>query len=370
MTDSLLRTPLFEQQQALGAKCVPFSGWEMPVQFQGVLAEHQAVRSQVGVFDISHMGKFELQGSTVREQLARLIPTDITTLSPGASQYTVLLNPQGGVIDDIIIYFEGSEADQERWVVIVNAATTPKDRDWIQSHLEGIELRDCSTSHVLLAIQGPEAVKCLHSWVNDDIDSLKRFQHSRVTLKDPDTTEAFVTRGGYTGEDGFEVMVPAAAGVWLWQSLYSAGTQLCGLGCRDTLRLEAAMHLYGQDMDDDTTPLEAGLRWLVNSTVDYVGCEVLQQQQVQGVPRRLVGLQMKSRDIARHDYPIYHGSDTVGVVTSGTKSPTLGYPIALGYVPPELSRVGTELEVNVRGKRAPAIVVKRPFYRSSAPAPR
>lgn len=369
----LHRTPLYSRQQSLGARFVPFSGWEMPVQYQGVKAEHQAVRNQVGIFDVSHMGKFLLRGANMGQQLGRMVPTDLIALSPGQGQYTVLLNNEGKILDDIILYAEGPDPDQpewERWTTIVNAATLAEDREWIRQHLTAGELTDLSSSHLLLAIQGPQAENKLQPLIAESLGDLKRFQHQRVTIKGPDPQSAFIARTGYTGEDGFEIMPPVEIGQWLWEQLINADVQPCGLGCRDTLRLEAAMHLYGQDMDETTTPLEAGLKWLVNSSADYIGRDPLEQQQQQGIPRKLVGLQMQGREIARHGYPIFHTDQLVGQITSGTKSPTLNQAIALGYLPPQLAKVGTEVVVEIRGKRCLAEVVKRPFYRSPNPAPR
>lgn len=373
-TQPLQRTPLYDRQQVLGARFVPFSGWEMPVQYQGVLVEHQAVRSQVGLFDISHMGKFLLRGPNLGQQLGRIVPTDLSQLSPGQGQYTVMLNSEGGILDDIILYAEGPDPQHpqwERWTTIVNAATLTMDREWIRQHLTTGELMDLSSTHLLLALQGPEAEQRLQPLISEPLTDLKRFQHQQVTtIQGPEPQTFFLARTGYTGEDGFEIMPPISIGEWLWDQLLELGVQPCGLGCRDTLRLEAAMHLYGQDMDQTTTPLEAGLKWLVTSTADYIGRDKLERQQEQGIPRKLVGLQMQGREIARHGYPIFHQGQQVGEITSGTKSPTLNQAIALAYLPSHLTKVGSEVEVEIRGKRCLAEVVKRPFYRSPAPAPR
>lgn len=344
----------------------PFAGWEMPVQFSGISHEHQAVRQQAGMFDISHMGKFVLTGPAVLEQLQRLVPSDLMRLAPGDAQYTVLLNPQAGIIDDLIVYYQGIDADgQHRVTLIVNAATTDKDKGWLLQHLDAPSLTfaDVSTEQVLLAVQGPQAIAHLQPFVQEELSGVKRFGHLTGTvLGQP----GFLARTGYTGEDGFEVMVSPETGQALWRSLLAAGVTPCGLGARDTLRLEAAMALYGQDIDDTTTPLEAGLGWLVHldKPDDFIGREVLQQQQQTGVMRRLVGLQMQGRAIARHDYPVLSAGERVGVVTSGTLSPTLGYPIALAYVLTALSKIGSPLEVEIRGKAYPANVVKRPFYKA------
>ena len=365
----LTRTPLYAQSLALNARMTEFSGWEMPVQYQGIKQEHQAVRQAVGMFDISHMGKFTLVGKGLIEQLQRLVPTDLSGLVPGKAQYTVLLNPQGGIIDDLIVYLQAVEADgTERAIAIVNAATTEKDKTWLLEQLDTTQVlfQDQSRDQALIAVQGPDVVAKLQPLVEADLTQVKRYWHTSAKLLGE---SAFLARTGYTGEDGFEVMVAANVATKVWQALMDAGVIPCGLGARDTLRLEAAMALYGQDVNDTTTPLEAGLGWLVHldKKGDFMGRAVLEDQKANGVTRRLVGLQMAGRNIARHDYLIKQDEQPVGVVTSGTLSPTLGVPIALGYVPKGLSNVGQTLSVEIRGKAYPATVVKRPFYKAEKP---
>jgi len=336
----------------------------MPVQFSGIRQEHAAVRTAAGMFDISHMGKFLLEGPDVIAHLQKLVPTNIAKLREGKAQYTVLLNEKGGIIDDLIIYHQGGQPQQQRITLIVNAGTTAKDKDWLQRHLpDTIQFSDRSQNQALVAVQGPEATAKLQSLCPDhDIQSLPRYNHlSGMLLGHP----AFFARTGYTGEDGFEVMLPAEAAAGVWQALLDIGVVPCGLGARDTLRLEAAMALYGQDVNDETTPLEAGLSWLVHldKNEDFIGRSVLEAQKAKGVERKLVGLTLEGRNIARHDYPVMQGQNAVGVITSGTLSPTLGYPVALGYVPPELAKVGQTVDVAIRNKTFPATVVKRPFYK-------
>lgn len=366
-TTELLRTPLYPLHLELGARIVPFSGWEMPVQYSSISKEHQAVRQQVGVFDISHMGKFVLRGKTLIDQLQRLVPSDLSQLQPGEAQYTVLLHANGGIVDDLILYYQGlNQAGEAQMTTIVNAATTDKDRSWLLTHLEpeSYQFEDLSATHVLLAVQGPQAVQMLQSYVQADLSAVKRFGHINGTVLGK---PGFLARTGYTGEDGFEVMVDPATGEELWRSLLASGATPCGLGARDTLRLEAAMALYGQDIDDTTTPLEGGMGWLLHldRKGEFMGRSVLEQQKQAGVSRRLVGLRLDGRNIARHDYPVLHNGEIVGKVTSGTLSPTLGYPIALAYVSPELSKLNQALMVEIRGKAYPATVVKRPFYKRS-----
>lgn len=364
---ALTRTPLFQLAVDLKARMTAFSGWEMPVQYVGISREHQAVREAAGMFDISHMGKFSLKGESLMEQLQRLVPSDLNRLQPGAAQYTVLLTPEAGIIDDLIVYYQGQDSEgKHQAIVIVNAGTTLKDKAWLSEHLDlsQLEFRDDSTAKALIAIQGPEAVSRLQTLVSENLAEVKPFGHLEGTvLGQP----AFLARTGYTGEDGFEVMVDPDTAVSLWRSLLAAGVVPCGLGARDTLRLEAAMCLYGQDISETTTPLEAGLGWLVHldSKGDFIGRAVLEQQKQAGVDKRLVGLQMAGRNIARHDYPVLHEGQSIGVVTSGTLSPTLGYPVALAYVPVQFAKVGQPLAVEIRGKAYPATVVKKPFYRAN-----
>jgi len=363
---SLLRTPLYQLALEQKARLTAFSGWEMPVQYSGITQEHQAVRTTAGMFDISHMGKFLLKGQNLIEQLQPLVPSDFSRLQPGQAQYTVLLNPQAGMIDDIIFYYQGEDSlGKQQGVMIVNAATRARDKAWLLAYLEsgGVNLQDVSKEKVLIAVQGPQAEAHLQAVVKEDLTSVKAFGHLEATvLGEP----GFIARTGYTGEDGFEVMVDPSVGVELWRSLFTAGVIPCGLGARDTLRLEAAMALYGQDIDETTSPLDAGLGWLVhlNTKGDFIGRSVLEQQQQEGLKRRLVGLEMQGRYIARHGYPVLANGETVGIVTSGTLSPTLGKAIALAYVSTPLSKIGQSLEVEIRGKTYPATVVKKPFYKS------
>jgi len=368
ITLPLATTPLFQLAVELKARLTSFGGWEMPVQFSGIGREHEAVRNSAGMFDISHMGKFNLRGKQLVSQLQPLVPSDLSRLKPGQAQYTVLLNSQAGIIDDIIFYYQGQDnTGEQRGVMIVNASTTDKDKVWLLEHLDPdqVELQDLSLEKVLIAVQGPQAAACLQPLVTEDLTQVKAFGHLEATvLGQP----AFIARTGYTGEDGFEVMVDPVVGVELWRSLLQSGVIPCGLGARDTLRLEAAMALYGQDIDETTTPLEAGLNWLVHldSKGDFIGRNLLEQQKAAGLPRRLVGLQMQGRNIARHGYQVKQAGQVVGEITSGTLSPTLGYPVALAYVPTQLSQVGQPLDVEIRGKAYPGVVVKRPFYRSKS----
>jgi len=358
----LRRTPLFAACVELGAKMTGFGGWEMPVQFAGLMEEHRTVRSGVGCFDISHMGKLELQGPW-QTALGQLVPSDLSPLQPGQGKYTVLLNEQGGIVDDLIVYSEGAD----RATVIINAATTAKDLAWLAAHLDpAVTVMDRSPEQILIAVQGPTAAATLQPWITADLGQLKFYRSIRTHLG---ADAVFMARTGYTGEDGFEIMLDLEAGQRLWQRLIAAGVAPCGLGSRDTLRLEAAMALYGQDITEETTPFEGSLDWLVHldRKGDFLGRAALEAQQAAGIPRRLVGLSLPDRHIARHDYPVLHQGEPVGIVTSGTFSPTLNRPIALAYVPTALAEVGQALEVQIRNKFITAEVVNRPFYRRPKP---
>ena len=346
---------------------VPFAGWEMPVQFSGLVEEHRAVREQLGMFDISHMGVLRLEGRDPKSALQQLVPSDLHRIGPGEASYTVLLNESGGIRDDLIVYDCGSiDAERGALVLVINAACADSDTAWIRQRMEPARLTvtDIKNKGVLLALQGPKAMSTLEQLSGEDLSGLPRFGHRMLSLpglKEP----VFTARTGYTGEDGAELLLTADDGRTFWTQLLNRGVTPCGLGARDTLRLEAAMHLYGQDMDADTNPFEAGLGWLVHLEMpaDFVGRQSLEQAAETGPAKRLVGLKLQGRAIARHNYPVLHEGTKVGIVTSGTWSPTLEVGIALAYVPPNLTKPGKELSVEIRGKSQPATVVRRPFYK-------
>lgn len=348
---------------------VPFAGWEMPVQFSGLIQEHKAVREQVGMFDISHMGVLRLEGPNPKDALQQMVPSDLHRIGPGEACYSVLLNERGGIRDDLIVYDCGPlDAERGALVLVINAACADSDTAWIREQMEpaGLTVTDIKQGGVLLALQGPKAIALLEQLSGEDLSGLPRFGHRMLSvsgLQEP----VFTARTGYTGEDGAELLLSAEDGQHLWRELLERGVTPCGLGARDTLRLEAAMHLYGQDMDDATNPFEAGLGWLVHLEMpsDFVGRKALEQAVEAGPTKRLIGLKLQGRAIARHDYPVLHNDEPVGVVTSGTWSPTLGEAIALAYVPRALAKIGTELCVEIRGKAQPATVVRRPFYKRS-----
>ena len=355
MSPSLQTTPLhnFHTQ----ARLVEFGGWLMPVQYQGIMAEHQSVRQRVGMFDVSHMGKFTVVATP--ESLQKLVPSNLKRLTAGQAQYTVLLNEVGGIIDDVIFYCHGAN----NWSLIVNAATTAQDRQWLLDNLKNCEFCDRSHQQTLIALQGPQAAHYLQTLIKASLNSVKKFNHITTEIFG---SQGFIARTGYTGEDGFEIMTDIATGQELWQRLQEMGVTPCGLGCRDTLRLEAGMHLYGQDLDATTTPIEAGLEWLVHfeEKADFMGRSHLESQLLSGVTKQFVAIEMQTKNIARHGYPILFDGEVVGIVTSGTQSPTLNRAIALGYIPPYLAAIGQCLDVQIRNQTYPAKVVKRPFYQA------
>ena len=352
----LNRTPLYESSVKAGGRMVPFSGWEMPVQFTSLISEHKSVRESCGMFDISHMGALRLIGENVKDKLQYLVPTDLDRLTVGKACYSVLMNDEGGIRDDLIIYDRG---DNEV-VVVINACCLESDTEWIKSQLEpDIEVIDYKNGGVFLAVQGKDAIDILEKSLDIQFDLPTRFSHQVIDMLGEET---FVARTGYTGEDGVEILLSADTGIKLWDRLLESGVTPCGLGCRDTLRLEAGMHLYGSEMDTTTTPYEASLGWIVNSKKPYIGRDVLDNQKKNGIDKKLVAITLTKRNIARHDYPIIDNDVVVGKITSGTWSPSLSIPIALAYVPIGSSKIGSEVNVKIRGKLEIATVVKKPFY--------
>ncbi|BEV35346.1 glycine cleavage system aminomethyltransferase GcvT [Synechococcus sp. M16CYN] len=362
-----MRTPLYELCRARSGRMVPFAGWDMPMQFSGVIQEHKAVRNSVGMFDISHMGVLRLEGENPKDMLQQLVPSDLYRIGPGEAAYTVLLNERGGIRDDLIVYDLGAiDSERGALILVVNAACTESDTAWIRQHMEpaGLTVTDVKASGVLLALQGHQAIPLLEQLSGVSLSGLPRFGHRELHLKGL-SHAIFTARTGYTGEDGAELLLSAEDGQRLWTQLLEKGVAPCGLGARDTLRLEAAMHLYGQDMSENTNPFEAGLGWLVHLEMpaNFIGRQALEQIVKAGPNKRLVGLKLEGRAIARHNYPVLHDGKRVGVITSGTWSPTLERPIALASIPTALAKVGVTVKVEIRGKVEPAIVTRRPFYR-------
>lgn len=356
------KTPLYPIHRRLGAKIVEFAGWEMPVQYRGVIEEHLAVRSRAGLFDVSHMGEVEVRGPGTLECCQRITANDLSRVAAGQAQYNLLLNTMGGIIDDIVGYRLG----EDHFLFCVNAANTDKDFQWIKEQLAGkVAVQDTSSRYVQLALQGPLSEEILQRLTSLPLGEMQPFHYLFGAVS---AIHCLVSRTGYTGEDGFELYCEPAQGERLWNSLMDAGKGMglepCGLGARDTLRLERALPLYGHELDETTTPIEAGLEWVVKfSKGSFLARESLLRQRQEGVRRKLVGLEMIEPGIARKDYPILKLGRVIGEVTSGTKSPTLGRAIALGYVETEEASVDNTVEVEIRGRRAQARITSLPFYR-------
>jgi len=364
MTQSsdLRRTPLFDCHVDAGAKLVDFAGWEMPVQYEGVIDEHRMVRNAAGLFDVSHMGEILVRGAEAESYLQSLTPNDVSKLSTGRAHYSGLLTEQATYIDDLLVY----RLDDDQFLLVINAANTEKDFEWLQSQSrEGVEVMDVSDQYALLALQGPKATEILSSLTEYDLDSLKYYRFAIDTVAG---MEALISRTGYTGEDGFELYVAPEFAAKIWVELLSSGKdaalQPAGLGARDTLRLEAAMALYGHEIDDTTTPLNAGLGWVVKlGKGDFVGRQRLVEQSDKGLAEKLIGFEIVGRGIARQGHSVIVGDEAVGRVTSGTWSPSFEKAIGMAYVPVSLSEIDTDLTIDVRGRPVAAKVVQLPFYK-------
>ena len=367
----LLQTPLYQECKDLGGKMIPFANWEMPVSFSGLIEEHNAVREKVGMFDISHMGVVELKGKNIKSALQNLVPSDVFRIGPGEACYTVFLKENGGIQDDLIIYDQGTlDSEDESVVLVINAARKESDIEWLNLNLAKyqITISEFIPGSALIAIQGPESRNTFENILQEPLSDLPRFGHKTITsnLNLINSKESiFIARTGYTGEEGFEFLSSPETARSIWKNLIKAGVTPCGLGARDTLRLEASMHLYGNDINLETTPFEAGLGWLVHLEMpnDFIGRKALEKQAEDGTRKKLVGIKVQNKGIARKGYPVLYNNKNIGIITSGTWSPSLKEPIALGYVPSEIAKVDTQLEIEIRGKKHPAIIVKRPFYK-------
>lgn len=358
----LRRLPLHARHRELGARFAEFAGWEMPLQYVGSAEEHRAVRERCGLFDVSHMGRFELRGPAALASGQRLTVNDLRRLRDGQAQYTLLCDSAGGIVEDCIVY----RLDEERFLWVVNAGNRSAVHAWIAGHLDaGAVLDDRSEALALLALQGPESEVALRTATAVALEAMAPFTVRSGTVAG---CAALVARTGYTGEDGFEIAVAVEEVVAVWDALADAvrrrGGMAAGLAARDTLRLEAGLPLYGQELDRTTTPFEAGLGWVVKlEKGDFLGRETLRRLATEGPSRRLVGFCMEEPGVPRHGQAIWIGTAAVGRVTSGCRSPTLGTFIGLGYVPKEAAQVGTRLDIEMRGRRVPARVTTRPFYR-------
>lgn len=356
-------TALTEKHVALGAKMVPFAGFNMPVQYEGVNVEHETVRNGVGVFDVSHMGEFLLTGPKALDLIQRVTTNDASTLTVGRAQYSCLPNGKGGIVDDLIIY----RMKEDQYLLVVNASNIDKDWTWISAHnTDGVEMRNLSDDYSLLAIQGPKAVEAMQALTSVNLSEIAYYHFEVADFAGIE--HVIISATGYTGSGGFEIYCKNSEVEQVWNRVFEAGAAYgikpIGLAARDTLRLEMGFCLYGNDIDDTTSPLEAGLGWITKFTKDFVDRPFLEQQKAAGVARKLIAFEMVDRGIPRHDYPILDANGTViGKVTSGTMSPSMKVGIGLGYVTVDHSALETEIFIEIREKGVKAKVVKLPFYK-------
>jgi aminomethyltransferase len=354
------RTSLYEQHVEAGARLVPFAGWEMPVQYEGVRQEHVAVRTGCGVFDVSHMGEVATEGPQAEELLQRLLSNDVSKIEAAGAQYALLCREDGGILDDLFTY----RLAPDRFLTVTNAANHEKDHAWMAEHADGFdaEARDAADDYAMLAVQGPNARELIGDLF---VGKLPPRMHTAVLpLHDSVAAgaETLVCGTGYTGEDGVEVLLPPDAAPALWKALLEAGATPCGLAARDTLRLEACFHLYGNDMDESRNPIEAGLGWVCKEATGFIGADAVAAARDAGAERKLVPFALTGPGIPRQGNEIMHEGEAAGVVTSGTLSPCLEKGVGMGYVDTGIAEAGNEIEIDVRGKRRPARVESRPLY--------
>jgi len=358
------RTPLNEAHRKLGGRMVDFVGWDMPVQYSSVIAEHEAVRNAVGLFDVSHMGEIEFSGPGALETVNRLISNDLARCADGQAVYAGLLNEQGGFVDDVVAY----RFSPERILVVVNASNKDKDFAWMEARAEGVKPVDRSDDYAQIAVQGPKAVGLVQRLTAADLSQVGTYRFTQGPVAG---VPCLISRTGYTGEDGFELYCAPGEAEKLWNALLAEGqadgVKPCGLGARDSLRTEMKYALYGNDIDDTHTALEAGLAWIckLDKAGGFIGRDALVAQKSAGVKRKLVGFELTGAGIPRHGYPILKDGQRVGDVTSGTQGPSVKKPIGIGYVPAELSAEGSTFDVEIRGRAVPARVVKTPFWKRS-----
>ncbi|WP_017813506.1 glycine cleavage system aminomethyltransferase GcvT [Paenibacillus shenyangensis] len=365
MTTELKRTPLYPLYAASGSpRCIDFGGWDLPVQFTGIQKEHEAVREQAGLFDVSHMGEVMISGNGSLAYLQNMLTNDVSRLQDGQAQYTLMCYPTGGVVDDLLVYRLG----EEHYMLVINASNIDKDIEWLEKHLpEGVTLKNISEQTALIALQGPLAASILAKAAGSEVYSnIPGF--SFIADAELFGAKVILSRTGYTGEDGYEIYAPADQAGQIWTGLLTAGEPdglvPCGLGARDTLRFEAKLPLYGQELSADITPLEAGLGFFVKlDKGEFIGRDVLLKQKEQGAPRKLVGVEMIDRGIPRSHYPVFLEGRQIGEVTTGTQSPTLKRNLGLALIEAEHAVIGTVIEVEIRGKMLKAEVVKAPFYK-------
>jgi aminomethyltransferase len=364
LSGSVKKTPLNARHRSLGARMVEFGGWDMPVEYTGIADEHMAVRTRAGLFDVSHMGEIEIAGRDALKAVQHITTNDASRLSIGQAQYSALPTPDGTFVDDVLTY----RLAEDHFLLVVNASNIMKDFNWITAQIGGlgdVVAVNTSSRYALLALQGPAAREVLQTLTGINLGDIKYYWFTTGEVAGLRVT---VSRTGYTGEDGFEVFVPPASAQRLWDAILQAGKEAgvvpAGLGARDTLRLEAALRLYGNDMDEKTTVIEADLGWIVGwKKEEFIGAQVLRRQKQEGVARKLVGFVMLDRAIGRHGYDVYVDDAKAGVVTSGTQTPYVKKAIGMAYLPTDRTAIGTEFEVDVRGRRARAHVVPMPFYK-------
>jgi aminomethyltransferase len=364
---TLKKTPLHGRHRALGARMVEFGGWDMPVEYSGIADEHMAVRSRAGLFDVSHMGEIEIAGGDALAAVQRITSNDASRLARNQAQYSALTTPEGTFVDDVLTY----RLADDHFMLVVNASNIIKDFTWISRQLADAgdaAVVNTSSRYALLALQGPAAREVLQTLTGVNLSEIKYYWFTTGEIA---SVRATISRTGYTGEDGFEVFVPPASAERVWDAILQAGRGAgvvpAGLGARDTLRLEAGMRLYGNDMDETTSVLEADLGWIVGWKKDaFIGADVLKRQKLEGVRRKLVGFEVLDRAIGRHGYDVLVEGEKAGVVTSGTQTPFLKKAIGMAYVPAERSAPGTEIAIDVRGRSAKARVVPMPFYKRAA----
>ena len=359
--NSKKRTPLYENHLKLGARIIDFAGWLMPVQYESIIKEHENVRNNAGIFDISHMGELLLEGDDVFDFLQYIMTNDLNLLEIGKSQYSLMCYENGTVVDDEIYYME----NEKKFRMIVNASNIVQDYRWLNEHINdySVSISNISTNRCRLAFQGPNSDKLLEPLVDIDLSQIKRFYFAHCNLEQ---VPLFIARTGYTGENGFEISLDAQYSELVWNTLLKTGASPAGLGARDTLRLEACYSLYGHEISDTITPIEANLGWTVKEKkgIDYIGKQVLLNQKQIGTSRTLVGLNLLDRGILRENYKLFKNGENVGYITSGGYSPTLKKTIGLALVRTDLSSIGTKLDVQIREKLLSAIVVSTPFYRN------
>lgn len=359
----LRKTPLNALHRASNARMMPFAGWDMPIEYSGIVNEHMAVRTRAGVFDVSHMGEIEIAGKDALAAVQRISSNDASQLQTGQAQYTGLLTPAGTYVDDMIVY----RMAPNHFMLVVNASNAAKDFAWISEQIKqvgDVAAIDSSSRYALIAIQGPASAEVLQPLSTVELSELQPFWFAHGHVAEARVT---VARTGYTGEDGFEIFVPPNMADAVWRGLLESGRSAdvvpVGLGARDTLRLEAAMRLYGNDIDESTTALEAGLGWTLGWKKDFIGRDALREQKENGLTRKLVGFEMIDRGIARHGYHVVRGDKPIGIVTSGTQTPFLKKAIGMAYVPIDLAAPGTEFDIDVRGRASKARVIPLPFYK-------